>query len=111
MVEILAATLLTGPIQISMQCFMALGKPRLYSNIIAVRLVFLFVAMPVGFAAFGLRGGLWGIVLSYYSYLPIIIFYTMKNELFDMRKELLPLSATVLGLGTGKLFAVLVGSQ
>ena len=44
---------------------------KLYSVIISIRLITLFVAMPIGFTAFGITGGVsLGIALSYFSYLP-----------------------------------------
>jgi O-antigen/teichoic acid export membrane protein len=108
MLEVLAAALLTVPFQISIQCFMALGMPQLHSNILVIRLVMLFAAMPVGFHFFGLPGALWGLVLSQFLCLPMIILYSARHGLFDLRKELLLLPMVFVGMGVGKVFALVV---
>ena len=109
MMEILAAALLTIPLRLATQCFMALGMPRLLSNIIAIRLVALFVLTPIAFHFFGLQGALWGIVLSSFSMLPPTIFYAVKYGLFDMRKELLLLPVVLVGMIVGKVFNHVAG--
>ena len=62
MLQILAATLLMAPFEIAVQAYLGLGRPELHSRILAVRLVALFTAMPIGFHFFGLPGALWGAV-------------------------------------------------
>jgi O-antigen/teichoic acid export membrane protein len=107
MVEVLASALVIAPFQVSIQCFMALGKPQLNSSIFAVRLVSLFVAMPVGFHFFGLPGALWASVSSQFLCLPMIIFYNVRHGLFDLRQELLLLPVVLAGMGAGSLLAFL----
>jgi O-antigen/teichoic acid export membrane protein len=98
MLQVLAAALLTIPFYITASCFLALGFSRLFSNLIAIRAVTLFLLIPMGFHFFGLQGALVGIVISYFSSLPTIIFFMIKHRLFDMWKELLPLSAGIAGM-------------
>jgi O-antigen/teichoic acid export membrane protein len=109
MLEVLAAALVTVPFRAATQCFMALGMPHLLSNIIAIRLITLFVLTLIGFHFFGLVGALSGIVLSHFSYLPAIMFYSAKNGLLDGRKEALLLPLVLVGFGVGKLFAIGIG--
>lgn len=109
MMEILAAALLTVPFRLAPQCFMALGMPKPLSNIIAIRLVALFVLTPIGFHFLGLHGALWGIVLSSFATLPPTIFYMLKFGLFDVRKELSLLPVVLLGMIVGKMFNLLIG--
>ena len=109
MMEILAAALLTIPFRLATQCLMALGMPRLLSNVIAVRLVALYVITPIGFHFWGLQGALWGIVSSSFATLPPTIYYAVKYGLFDMRKELLLLPAVLVGMMVGKVFNLTVG--
>ena len=73
MLEILAVALLTVPFRLATQSFLALGRPQLFSTVIAIRLAVLFVATPIGFYYFGIPGALWGIVSSQFAYLPAII--------------------------------------
>jgi O-antigen/teichoic acid export membrane protein len=109
MLEILAVALMTVPFRVATQCFLALGMPRLLSNIIAIRLITLFLVTPVGFHTFGLPGALWGIVLSHFSCLPTIIFYKVKHGLFDLRKELFVLPLVLAGMVVAKVLMGAIG--
>jgi O-antigen/teichoic acid export membrane protein len=109
MLQILAVALLSIPLRTVTQCFMALGMPRLFSNIIAVRLAALMIAIPLGFHFFGLPGAVWGIALSQLSYIPSLIFYSIKNSLFDLRRELLPLPMVFIGMAVAKLITAALG--
>ena len=110
MTEILAVTLLATPFQISIQGFLALGKPQLHSNVLAVRLVALFTALPLGIYFFGLPGALWGIVLSQILCLPMIATYSARCRLFDPKQELRLLPVVFLGLGAGWMLALIIDS-
>ena len=107
--QILSAILLTVPFRLATQSFLALGVPRLQSDIVLVRLVALVVATPIGFRWAGLEGALWGIVFSHFSYLPIIVYYNLKHQLFDLRKELYLMFIVPLGLAAGGLCSSLIG--
>jgi O-antigen/teichoic acid export membrane protein len=109
MLEILAIGLLTVPIQVSMQCFAAIGMPQIQTRIHFVRLVSLVVATPLGFHIFGLPGALWGLLSSSFFCLPPIIFYSIRHKIFDVRRELLALSAIGLGIAAGKVVSLLLG--
>ena len=97
MVETLAACLMTVPFSVAIQCFMVFGAPKLLPRISMIRLVTMFLLMPSGFHFFGLKGALWGFVISYYSSLTITIYYKMTYKLFDFRKELLMLPSVLVG--------------
>ena len=100
--EILSLTLLTLPPRIATQCFLALGVANVYFYLIAIRIVTLFSATPVGFYFWGFQGALWGIVLSYFSSLPSTIFLAAKYKVFDLRKELLAFFALIGGVISGE---------
>jgi hypothetical protein len=108
MLQILAAILLTVPFRLATQSFLALGMPRLQSDVILVRLVSLFALTPLGFHFFGLKGALAAIAFSHFSYLPIIVYYNLKYHLFDIRTELYLLAIVPVGLSVGKICALLV---
>jgi O-antigen/teichoic acid export membrane protein len=109
MLEVLSVALLTVPFQISIQSFMALGMPQLHSRILAVRLILLVAAMPIGIHFFGLPGALWGFVLSQFLSLAPLIAYSIKLRLFDLRQELLFLPVAVVGLGAGYVLTLMTG--
>lgn len=109
MLEITATILLTVPFRLATQSFLAMGKPRLQSDVVMVRLISLILATPIGFRLFGLQGALWGIVFSHFSYIPIIVYYNMKHHLFDIRIELYLLAIVPIGLAAGKVCALMAG--
>lgn len=109
MLEVLAVGLVAVPFRVAIQCFLALGKPRLLSNIIAVRLVTLFLMIPAGFHAFGLVGAVWGVVLSHLTSVGMIVRYTVANRLFDLRKELSLLPLIAVGMAAGAALNYVVG--
>lgn len=109
MLEILAVALLTIPFRVALLTFMALGKARLHAEIIAIRVLALFVLAPAGFHLFGLHGAVWGIAVSYFSVLPMIIFQKIRHGLFDLGKELLAPIALLAGLFLAKAVILAVG--
>lgn len=109
MLEILAVMLLTVPFRVAMQCFMAMGMPRLFSNIIAIQSLTIFIFIPIGFHYFGIPGAIWGITLSHFSSLPIIIFYKTRHGLFNAKKEFLLLPVVLAGIIAGKGLNLIIG--
>jgi O-antigen/teichoic acid export membrane protein len=108
MLQILAAGLLAVPFQISMQGFLALGKPKLNSLVSGLRLLTVVIAMPVGFSILGLQGALIGFVSSIVICVPLIAVLGVREKLLDLRRELLAIPAIAIGIGTGRLFAMLM---
>jgi O-antigen/teichoic acid export membrane protein len=104
--QILAVALLTLPFRMATQCFLAFGLSRLYSHLHTIRLVSLFIALPLGFHFAGLAGAVWGVVFSYFSSLPLVMFYSARLGLFDPRKELIALSLLIIGLISGETFNI-----
>lgn len=103
MLEILAIMLLALPFQITIQSFLALGNPKVQSFVAAVRLIALFAGMPLGFSLFGLPGALWAAVCGQFLPLPIAIFYSVRYQIFDLRREALTLPIVFVGMGAGWL--------
>lgn len=109
MLEILAVTLLVVPLHLATQCFLALGISRLLAKIIVVRLIALIVLAPVGFELFGLTGGLCGIALSQFSWMPMTLVYLVKLKICDVRMELRPLPMIAVGMGVAVLLVRTTG--
>ena len=63
----------------------------------------------VGFHFADLAGAVWGIVFSYFSSLPLVMFYSARLGLFDPRKELIALSLLIAGLISGEAFNMAFG--
>jgi O-antigen/teichoic acid export membrane protein len=99
--EILAVALLTLPFRVATQCFLAFGLSRVYFHLHTIRMIALFIALPLGFHLWGLQGATWGVVFSYFSSLPLTLFYAASLGLFDLRKELVALSVLIIGVISG----------
>lgn len=108
MLEILALALFAQPFRTATQTFLALGMARIYFQLHTIRIVTLFVALPAGFYFWGLEGAVYGVVLSYFSSVPWVIKYAATADLFDWKKELIPIPAAVLGVLCGGAFALSV---
>jgi O-antigen/teichoic acid export membrane protein len=108
MLQILAVGLLAVPFQISIQSFLALGKPKLISLIQGLRLLTVVIAMPVGFHFFGLAGALAGFVSSLVICLPLIAIFSIREGIFNPRRELAVVPVVAVGIGAGELFTILV---
>lgn len=106
MLAVLAASLMTVPFRLSTQSFLALGLPKLQSYTVIVRLCSLFILTPVAFNYFGFGGALAAIVFSHFSYLPLTIFFNVRNQLFDLSRELYLLLWAPFGLVVGKIFTI-----
>jgi len=109
MLEVLATALLVTPFNLAVMCLLALGFANLFAAIIAIRMVCLFVLLPLGYHFFGLSGALWGMVASYFSILPATMYYKIRYHLFDIFKELPLLPAWLGGMLIAKAFILAMG--
>jgi hypothetical protein len=105
MLQVLSAALLVAPFAVAAQAYLAIGMPQLHSRILAIRLCGLVIGLPIGFHFFGLRGALWGAVLSQFPTLPMFILYNVKSGLFGLRREMARLFAALVGMGVGTVIA------
>jgi O-antigen/teichoic acid export membrane protein len=104
-VEILSLSLIFIRYGVTEMCCLALGKPRILTELIAIRGAALFVLVPLCFHLFGFDGALWVIALHRaFSLLPIIHF-KIKHHLLDLRKELIVLPIFLVGIASGKAFS------
>nr|WP_271605734.1 oligosaccharide flippase family protein [Bradyrhizobium sp. CCBAU 11434] len=99
--QVLALGLLTVPYRIATQAFLAFNLGKSYFYLQSVRVVTLFVALPVGFAVGGFAGAVWGVVASYFSSIPLVLIYARSVGLFRLRSELRPIPVMLVGLLAG----------
>ena len=104
MLNILALSLISIRYNLTDQCYMALGKPRVMTALIVIRTVTLFVLLPIAFKQFGMQGAVWAIVISGFSSFPAAIYYKKITNLLDIKKELITLPMFLIGLGFGFIF-------
>lgn len=110
MLELLALALMVQPYRLATQTFLALGLEKIYFYLHVTRICALFLALPIGFHVAGLEGAVCGVVLSYFASLPQVWKHARSSDLLDLKKELLPLPALLVGMGCGELFKLAVGA-
>lgn len=106
--QVLAVGLMAIPLQLATYTFLALGKPWMNSTVSAVGTVLLFVAMPGGFYVFGIKGAIWGLVISQLLSAPLIIIFAVQTKLFKAWREIMVLPMLAAGFLAGKLVVELV---
>ena len=104
MLNLLGLCLISLRYNLTDQCYLALGKPKLMTSIIIVRTLFMFILLPIAFKYYGLYGAIWIIVLSGFSSFPLAIYYKKMLQLFDIKKELITLPLFAAGLLCGFIF-------
>ncbi len=105
MLEILSLELVALRYNLADQGFIAKGETKLVSNLIIVRTLVLFVALPLGARSFGMVGAMWAIVASYFASVPFSLYYKYKLEFLHPGKELYVLPMFLLGGGLGWLLS------
>jgi hypothetical protein len=109
MLQILAVALLAVPSRIHAMTLLAVGFARQHSHLVVVRLVSVFVAVPVGFRLFGMPGAIWGVVASYLALVPAAMAYARRTQTLDFGKELAVLAAVVPGAAVGMVLTMTFG--
>lgn len=98
---ILALSLVAVPLQLFAACFTAMGKPQLNTAFMFARLIGLVLAMPLAFHFFDLPGAIAAVVFSQVCALPVIVFFSLRLHLLDVKKELAAFAAFPAGLLAG----------
>jgi O-antigen/teichoic acid export membrane protein len=109
MLEVLAVALLQVPFELVCYCLLALGMPRLFTQLGAMRVVGAYVLIPLGFHFFGTTGAICGFTASYFTSLPAIIYYQIKHDFFDPIREVTLLSVLPIGMIFGKGMSYALG--
>jgi O-antigen/teichoic acid export membrane protein len=101
--EILSIALFEIRFNLAGHCFMAIGKPNLLSPIISVRLFIICVITPPIYYAYGFDGALWIVGGSTLSTIPMTIYLKYKNNLLDIKKEIMVLPIFIISYIFGLL--------
>lgn len=91
MLQILSIGLVAVRYDLSIQTFMAVGKPRLLTPINILSILILFIATPLAYQQFGIDGAVWAVVCSYLGGIPMILYHMRSLQFLDWRHELLVL--------------------
>ena len=106
--QILSVALLALPFRAATQTLLLLGAGRVYFVLNIARATVLFAAVPIGFRIGGFTGAVWGVVLSFFANIPIIIFYAVRFRIFSLRREALALPAIPIGYFGGLVISFLL---
>ncbi len=109
MLEILSLMLLMERFSLTGQCFIALGKPSYLIPMISARLPVLYIILPVIYGYYGLEGALWIIGLNRTIILPILFWLKLKNNILDVKNEMLFMSFLVFGCILGWVINIIFG--
>lgn len=97
MLQILAVGLFVVRYDVTGQCFIAIGKPKLLAPLMIIHLMVLYALLPAANHYFGITAALWVIGAGGMATIPLTIFYKIKYGLFDWKKELVVLPLLPLG--------------
>jgi len=97
MLEILSVAFLMERYNLAGQCFLALGKPKLLTPMIAVRLIALFSLLPLMNTLYGLQGALWVVATHGLLSLPLVLYIKQKLGLLHVMREIEVLPVLLIG--------------
>ncbi len=106
--QVLSLTLIVLRYNVVDQCYLALGKPSILVALIAIRVIVLFVLLPIAYREYQMTGALWAVVASAFSSIPLTFYYKKKFNLLSVRYELIILPVFFVGIVTGFVFVKLV---
>ena len=107
MLSVLALTLVATRLNVFDQCLLAMGRIRLLTALNVVRLIALFVLIPLGHAVAGVPGAVVAVVASALFNGGCLLVVQHRFGLLDVRRELLALPLFGVGLAIGWLAAAL----
>ena len=106
--EILALGMIAARYQLVNHCYNALGKPSINTLVYVIQIISFYLLVPAAYHLYQFTGAIWAITLSPFLSLPVVFYYKIKNQLFNLRKELLYLPFFGVGAIVGKLLSILV---
>lgn len=89
---------------VSMECLLALSITKVRIWVMLIRIVSLFVGLPLFFNLYGLYGAVWVVALNVWVSLPLIYWTLAKNSLFNFFNEVKMLPFIGVGYAIGKIF-------
>ncbi len=103
--EILACSLIIARYNVSISAYIALGTTKYMPVINLVKLIALFVSMPLAYKFWGLEGAYWAIALHGASTIPLYYIYNRRHGLWSWSREFMLLLAWIPAWGLGLLIA------
>jgi len=108
MLQILSLMLISQRYALADHCYLAMGKPRLMTLLISIRMLLLYLSLPVGYYLYGMDGALWGIAVSNLLAIPFALFLKARFDMLDAKKEFLTIPLVLPGAAFGWILVKLV---
>jgi O-antigen/teichoic acid export membrane protein len=103
MLSVLSISLFETRFALAGTCFMAMGMPKLLAPLIGLKTIVLFAGLPLAFQGFGTNGAVWIAGASVLFTMPLLFYYKVKYNIFDLKKEVMVLPILFIGCGFGWL--------
>lgn len=101
MLQILSFSLIGIGFSTANQCFLAIGKVKVLSFLMAAQALTLFISLPVAFSLFGMIGAVWVVALIWTIQMIGSLWFMRKYELLKLHREFLLLPLFFVGIGVG----------
>jgi O-antigen/teichoic acid export membrane protein len=88
------------------QCYLAMGRPQVFTLVNVIRFACSYLGIPLAFHVGGFDAALMAIVLTQYAGWPVAFYYKAKYKLLNWRAELLGLPLLALGAVFGELIVL-----
>lgn len=110
MLEILAGSLFFTRYEVAGLCYLVLGKPKLLTVVNLVRVISVYVLVPLAFEFLGMKWAVGVFALNCAAAMPIMFFFNQRNGLLNIMYEIKVLPVLLIGLGFGVLFSAFIDS-
>ena len=109
MLEIMVFTLFFIRYDIAGLCYLVVGKPKLLTLIILIRVIAVYVLVPTGFILNGMELALWIVAVNYALALPLMFYFNKEHGFFNFFSEIKVLPVFIIGLLFGLFFTWFLG--
>jgi O-antigen/teichoic acid export membrane protein len=101
--QILAISLFELRYSLASECYTAIGKPKVNSAMLLVRIAVLYIFGIFVYKFYGFHGVVWVIACSTLATIPLHLYFLHKFSLVDWKREFLVLPILFVGYFTGHL--------
>ena len=108
MLEILAVSLFFIRYEVAELCYLVIGKPKLLTVINFIRVIGVYLLVPIVFSFFGIKWTIWVIATNRIIALPVMFYFNKVNGIFNLFNEVKVLPVIVLGFLSGSVFSLIL---
>lgn len=109
MLEILAVSLFFIRYDVAGLCYLVLGKPKLLTVIIFIRVVSVYLLVSLACQFYGIKWAIWVVATNYAIALPVMFYFNKVHGLSSLYNEIKVLPMVLLGVAFGSALALALG--